>query len=111
MGAGGMGDMGFAQHSTPQPFVEETVPLGEVEVRRGDPVHAADGYIGSVRGLVIDAKDHHVTHVLLDEGHLWGRKQVAIPISATERIQGTIRVDLNKEQIEALPPVGLTQAQ
>ena len=111
MGAGGMGDMGFAQHSTPQPFVEETVPLGEVEVRRGDPVHAADGYIGSVRGLVVDAKDHQVTHVLLQEGHLWGRKQVAIPVSATERIQGTIRVDLSREQIEALPPIGVKPAQ
>jgi sporulation protein YlmC with PRC-barrel domain len=111
MGAGAMSDTELGQHGTPQPFVEDAIPLGEVEVRRGDPVHAADGYIGSVKGLVIDRGEHHVTHVLLEEGHLWGRKQVAIPISATERNQGTIRVDLTKEQIERLPPVDLHQAQ
>jgi sporulation protein YlmC with PRC-barrel domain len=111
MGAGAMADTELGQHATPQPFVEDAIPLGEVEVRRGDPVHAADGYIGAVKGLVIDRGEHHVTHVLLEEGHLWGRKQVAIPISTTERNQGTIRVDLTKEQIERLPPVDLHEAQ
>jgi hypothetical protein len=55
--------------------------LGEVEIRRGDHVHASDGDIGRVHGLVIDPRNHRVTHVLLQEGDLWGRKQVAIPIS------------------------------
>jgi hypothetical protein len=108
MGAGAMSDTELGLHATVQPFVEDAIPLGEVEVRRGDPVHAADGYIGSVHGLVIHrGDDHHVTHVLLEEGHFWGHKQVAIPISATEKIQGTIRVDLTKDQIEQLPPVDL----
>jgi hypothetical protein len=49
-------------------------PLNEVEVRRGEHVHATDGDIGRVQGLVIDPSDHHVTHVLLQEGHLWGRR-------------------------------------
>jgi hypothetical protein len=111
MGAGAMSDTELGQHGTPQPFAEDVVPLGEVEVRRGDPVHATDGYIGSVHGLVIHRGDEHVTHVLLEEGHLWGRKQVAIPISTTEKIQGTIRVDLTKEQIERLPPVDLNNLQ
>lgn len=62
------------------PVTYDMVPLDEVEVHRGDPVHAKDGDIGLVQGLVIDPASHHVTHVLLQEGHLWGRKQVAIPI-------------------------------
>ena len=66
----------------------DRVPLGEVEVHRGDPVHAADGWIGSVQGLAIDPEDHQVTHVLLQEGDPWGRKQVAIPIGATSRVGG-----------------------
>ena len=49
----------------------------------------------------------HVTDVLLAEGHLWGRKQVAIPIGAMTRQDQEIRVDLTKQQIEALPPVHL----
>jgi uncharacterized protein YrrD len=89
------------------PMFIDRVPLGDVEIRRGDPVHARDGLIGAVQGLVIDPADHHVTHVILQEGHLWGRKQVAIPIGAAQRTDEEIQVDLTKDEIEALPPVDL----
>ena len=108
MGAGGMGDIGYGHHGTPQPVVSDRIPSGEVEVRRGDPVHASDGWIGSVKGLIVDPADNHVTHVLLDEGHLWGHKQVAIPIGKTARIDEEIRVDMTKEQIEDLPAVSVS---
>ncbi len=85
----------------------DRVPVGEVQVRRGDQVHATDGVIGSVHGLVVDPADHHVTHILLQEGHLWGRKQVAIPIGTTSRVDAEINVSLTKEQIAALPSVEL----
>jgi sporulation protein YlmC with PRC-barrel domain len=90
-----------------QPMFLDRVPLGEVEIRRGDPMHAKDGWIGTVEGLVIDPADHHVTHVLLQEGHLWGRRQVAVPIGAAGRVGDEIRVDLTKDEIEALPAVSL----
>ena len=48
-------------------------------------VHATDGEIGKVEGLVVEPAHGHVTHVLLQEGHLWGRKEVAIPIGAVEQ--------------------------
>ena len=86
----------------------DRVPVGEVEIRRGDPVHARDGLIGAVQGLVIDPADHHVTHVILQEGHVWGRKQVAIPIGSASRVGGETRVDLTKDEIEALPPVSVS---
>ncbi len=57
----------------PTVVTHDRVPVGEVEIRRGEHVHATDGIIGRVQGLVIDPNDHHVTHVLLEEGHLWGR--------------------------------------
>ena len=41
-----------------------------------------------------------MTHVLLQEGHLWGRKQVAIPIAAIGSMEGGIRVQLTKQEIE-----------
>ena len=90
----------------PQTVTYDAIPLDEVEVRRGEQVHATDGAIGSVRGLVIDRTSHHVTHVLLEEGHLWGRKQVAIPIGAVTGVDGGIRLDLSKQQVEDLPAVG-----
>jgi sporulation protein YlmC with PRC-barrel domain len=85
----------------------DTVPLGEVEVRRGDRVHATDGEIGHVEGLVIDPRNHHVTHVLLQEGHLWGRKEVAIPISAVTGAGDGIRLNLTKDKVRDLPPVDI----
>ena len=83
----------------------------KLQQRRGDPVHASDGWIGSVQGVVIDPKDHRVTHVLLKEGHLWGRKQVAIPIGAASRLDDVIRVELTKAQVEQLPAVELPSGQ
>ena len=83
----------------------DTIPLGEVEVRRGEPVHATDGAIGHVEGLVINPGNYHVTHVLLQEGHLWGRKEVAIPISAVTGVEGGIQLSMTKQDVEDLPPV------
>jgi sporulation protein YlmC with PRC-barrel domain len=93
----------------PHPVIADRVPAGEVEVRRGDHVHATDGTIGKVQGLVIDPADHHVTHVLLDEGHLWGKKRVAIPISAVTDVDDGVRLTLTKDQVRDLPPVDLAE--
>ncbi len=89
--------------------VYDTVPLGEVEVRRDEHVHATDGYIGRVQGLVIERESYHVTHVLLQEGHLWGKKEVAIPISAVTRVDPDdgIHLNITKQQIHDLPPVDI----
>jgi sporulation protein YlmC with PRC-barrel domain len=94
--------------STSQTVTYDMVPLGEVEVRRGDHVHATDGNIGKVQGLVIDPGSHHVTHVLLEEGHLWGRKEVAIPISAVSSVEDDgIKLSITKHQVQDLPPVDI----
>jgi len=88
------------------PIVTDTLPTGEVGIRRGQQVQATDGGIGRVQGLVIDRATHHVTHVLLQEGHLWGRKDVAIPISAVTGIEGgDINLTLTKQEVEDLSAV------
>jgi sporulation protein YlmC with PRC-barrel domain len=87
------------------PVTVETLPVGEVAVRRGQSVHATDGEIGRVQGLVIDPANHHVTHVLLQEGHLWGRKEVAIPIGAVTAIDDGIQLNLTKQNVQDLPAV------
>jgi hypothetical protein len=87
-------------------IVQDVVPVGEAEVSPGDPVHALDGEIGHVQGFLADPGDHRVTHVLLREGHLWGRKQVAIPIGAVTGAGAGIRLNLTKKQVEDLPPAG-----
>ena len=83
------------------------VPLGEVEMRCGEPVHATDGEIGRVQGLVIAPRNYDVTHVLLQEGHLWGRKEVAIPVSAVASTGNGIRLKITKQEVQDLPPAGI----
>jgi sporulation protein YlmC with PRC-barrel domain len=88
-----------------QAIVQDVVPLGEEDIDRGQPVHALDGAIGRVEGVRVDP-DHRVTHVLLQEGHLWGRRDVVIPASAVTKVEDGIWLNLTKEQVEDLPPAG-----
>lgn len=87
----------------------DSIPFGEVEVRRGDQVHATDGEIGLVDGLLVDPADHRATHVLLQEGHLWGHKVVAIPMGAVAEVRVGVRLNLSKQQVENLPPVAVNR--
>ncbi len=105
LGMGGIGLGGIAAGS--QLITSDNVPAGEVEVHRSDPVYAKDGPIGKVQGLVIDPSNHHVTHVLLNEGHLWGKKRVAIPIGAVTRVDDGVKLNLTKDEVRDLPPVNL----
>ena len=108
-GAGIPDETGRPPAGVPRPsrvYVEDVVPLGEVEVGKGARVHALDGEIGQVEGFVVDPDDHRVTHVLLQEGHFWGRKEVTIPISAVARAQDEVWLNITKQQVEDLPPGG-----
>lgn len=87
------------------PVTQDTTAAGKTSIRRGDAVQATDGSIGRVQGLVIDPRDQYLTHVLLQEGHLWGRKQVAIPIAAITDVRDGIQLSVSKQQVKHLPPV------
>lgn len=99
----GMSGYGPNYPVVPEPVIHDAVPSGEVTVRRGDPVHATDGDIGRVAGLVVDTATHHVTHILLEEGHLWGRKDVVIPIRVINRVDTIVEVAMTREQLSELP--------
>ena len=95
--------MEYEQHVT---VTYDRVPKGEVEVRRASAVISVDGYsLGEVDGFVVDA-DEHITHLVLERGHLWGRKEVTIPIGAVARVESdTVHVALSKDEVGALPAV------
>ncbi len=82
------------------------VPKGEVEIRRGSAVVSADGYaLGEVDGFVVDA-EKHITHVVLERGHLWGRNEVTFPIGAVTMIgSDAVNLALSKDEVGALPSV------
>jgi sporulation protein YlmC with PRC-barrel domain len=110
---GGGGPGGPGMWGSPSVVGEETtgveteaVPPGEVAIHYGTPVKAGSHKVGRVDELVIDPDSGEVTHLLMREGHLWGKKDVAVPLSAV----GSVDVDavvlkIDKEAIEALPAV------
>lgn len=101
--ASGMGIGASLGHHTPT-VTSENVPEGEGEVARHDHVHASDGLIGQLNGFAVDPGDYRVTHILLREGHLWGRRDIAIPVSAVTSADPIIRLNITKKQVEELPP-------
>jgi sporulation protein YlmC with PRC-barrel domain len=86
----------------------ERVPPGELAVRRGTHVKAVDGRVGQVDEFLVDPVSEHITHLILREGHLWGQKDVTIPISEIARIEeDTVHLKLTKKQIETLPTISV----
>jgi len=98
---------GRGDQAQPQVTVD-SVPSGSVEVHRDLTVCATDDEIGQFQGLIVAPGGHQVTHVLLQTGHLRGRKEVAIPISAVTKI-GTllIHLSLTRQQVKDLPAVDI----
>lgn len=93
----------------PRAAATETVrmaPDGEVEAGVGDRVHATDGAIGQLRGFRLRPASTQISHVLLREGHLWGRKDVAIPVGAVTGMDGGVWLSLSRRQVQDLPPAG-----
>ena len=87
----------------PERETVDVAPSGEVEEHGGDHVHATDGDIGRLHGFRLDPASGRVTHVLLGEGHLWGRKEVAIGFDKIAGFDQGIRLSLTRKQVQALP--------
>jgi sporulation protein YlmC with PRC-barrel domain len=88
------------------PVETDMVPANELAIHRGAQVISASGPVGKVDEFLIDPESELVTHIVMREGHLWGRREVLIPVSAITRMEDDeIKVSLNKEEIEALPEI------
>lgn len=84
----------------------ERIPAGELGLHRGARVRAIDGQLGQVDELLVHPPDGRITHLVLREGHLWGKKDVMIPVEKIKHIEAdTVYLKLSKRQIEALPAI------
>jgi sporulation protein YlmC with PRC-barrel domain len=85
---------------------ERRIPRGELAVERGAHVEATDGRVGQVDEFLVDPKKGRITHLILREGHLWGQKDVTIPVSEIDHVEEeTVYLKLDKHSIEALPSI------
>ena len=83
------------------------LPSGPLAVRGDQPVHGTDGEIGKIRAVMVDAASGRVTHILLQEGHLWGKREVAIPWGSVTSLDGGVYLSLTSEAIKGLPAISL----
>lgn len=104
-GASGLG--GYSAELDPHVGISyDRVPKGEVEIRRSSHVTSSDGHdVGHVDGLLVD-QDEQITHVVLEHGHLWGHREVTIPIGAVTKVAtDAITLSLSKDEVGALEPI------
>ncbi len=88
------------------PEVYDRVPKDKVEIRRSSPVFSSDDHhLGHVDGFVVDDSDG-ITHLVLEHGHLWGKREITIPIGAAARIENDeVTLSLSKDEVEKLQSV------
>ncbi len=86
-------------------FVEhEDIPAGGVAVHKGAKVFAGDERVGRVDEFLVEGKSGRITHLVLLEGHLWGKKDIAVPVDQIDRYEnGDVYLKMNKDQVESLP--------
>jgi sporulation protein YlmC with PRC-barrel domain len=88
------------------------VPANELSIRRGAEVLATDGRVGKVDEFLAEPESGGITHLVLREGHLWGQKDITIPISQIDRIeQDKVYLKVDQNIIESLPAIPIHHRQ
>lgn len=87
---------------TPTKETIDLAPPGAIEEHRGDHVHATDGKIGRVHAIQIDPATRQLTHVVVDVGHLWGQREVAIPLAGIAGLADGVHLSITKAQVKDL---------
>jgi len=89
------------------PSAVERIPYNEFGFHKGAKVWDKDNQrVGTVDEFLIEPSDGHITHLVLRKGHLWGQKDVTIPVSEIDRIEeDEVYLKLNKHKIEQLPAI------
>jgi sporulation protein YlmC with PRC-barrel domain len=80
----------------------DRIPHGSAELRRRSPVMSADDHeVGHVDGLLLAGEQ--VTHVVLQTGHHFGTRPLAIPVEAVTSIEtDRIALDMSKDAVDSL---------
>jgi hypothetical protein len=80
----------------------DRIPTGSAELRRTSPVASADGHdVGHFDGLLLAGEQ--VTHVVLQTGHHFGMRPLAIPVDAVESIEtDRVTLSMSKDAVDSL---------
>ena len=80
----------------------DRIPRGEVELRRSSAVTSSDGHhLGHVEGFLVG--EGAMADIVLERGHLWGKREVVIPAAAIARVEtDAVTLTLTKDEVGAL---------
>ena len=82
----------------------ERIPADELVIHRRSKVEALDGRVGNVDEFLVEPDSNSITHLVLREGHLWGKKDVSIPVSLIDHIEDDmVYLKITKQAVEDLP--------
>ena len=98
-----MDGMGTVVDPDPHVMVRyDRIPKNEVEIRRSSAVWSSDGeHLGHVDGFLIN--DDRAFDIVLERGHLWGRREVVIPAAGVQQVgNDSITLSLTKQQVAEL---------
>lgn len=91
-----------------RPVTEKRIPDDHLALHRGAQVEATDGHVGQLGEFLVDTDNCQITHLILLEGHLFGKREVTLPVTAIDHVrENTVYLNLNKKAIRSLPAVSL----
>lgn len=85
---------------------QDPVPDGGLHIRPGMKIHATNGRVGKLDEFLLDQKSGVITNLLMLKGHLWGKKDVVIPVDKVDQMgDDTITLKIDKEAVGKLTTV------
>jgi sporulation protein YlmC with PRC-barrel domain len=78
----------------------DRVPKGEIELRRASSVYSSDGHrLGSLEGVAVGDNDR-LTELYFQRGHLWWKREVAVPAEAISKFESDlVELSLKKDEL------------
>lgn len=82
----------------------DRVPRGEVELRLTSSVYSSDEHhVGSVHGVVV-GDDGVIAVLTLLRGHLWWRREIAVPVGAIASLENDlVTLAVEKRELKRFP--------
>src|SRR5438874_3422665 len=82
----------------------DRVPKGEIELRHASDIYSADRHhLGSLDGVVLGA-DGGIDQLLLGRGHLWWRREIAVPATAIgELANDMVKLGVSNAEVASFP--------
>jgi hypothetical protein len=81
--------------------------LRSCKVVTGYHVHAFDGEIGHISGLLVDDETWALRYIVVGTGHWWAGQEVLIPpqwFTGVDWLERTACVDVSRESVKQAPP-------